>query len=232
LSYNTQMAKKEKIFTVGWDCDGVLLNSHEPVLIRAKEELRRILGRDIQIEKSDLTSWNALHDLVLALTGNPDITNDINQYWFTPSILRLSPVNQAAIEVFRRCRELPNVRQRIITTRTPVCRQCTQDSLEPFLPGFNWQKNFHIRTESCQLSGDEFKIKQLRLHRIQLMNEDNSATVSSIQAELPNCRIIYFSQPWNSQDKDPSRFLLRVDPYNPDNIFERILEARENFLSK
>lgn len=226
------MAKKEKIFTVGWDCDGVFLESHEPVLSNANLELTRILGKKIQIEKSDLTSWSALYDQTLALTSNPEITNTINQYWFTPDILRLSPVNQAAIEVFRRCGELSNVRQRIITTRTPACRQCTQDSLEPFLPNFNWQQHFHIRGRSSQLSGDDFKIQQLKQFGVGLMNEDNLVTVSLIQTELPACRINYFSQPWNSQDNDPFRNLLRVDPYNPDKIFERILEARENFLSK
>lgn len=232
MSYNTQMAEREKKFTVAWDCDGVLLDSQEPVLFCAKKELSRILGRDIEIEKSDLTSWNALHDRVLNLTGDPKIADEINNYWFTPDILRRSPPNLAAIEVFRRCQEIPDVVQRIITTRTPVCRQCTQDSLESVLPNFDWRNHFHIRSNSCRLGGDEFKIQQLKLHRVRFMNEDNPSTVLLIQSRLPNCRINYFNQPWNSFDNDQSRNLFRVDHHNPDMIFDRILGAREIFLMK
>ena len=223
------MLKTERIFKIAWDCDGVFVDSHQPVLSRANEELSRITGQDIKITKSDLTSWNALYDIVLNLTNSEETAKNINQYWFTPEILRYSPPNMVAVEVFRKCQELPYVSQSIITSRTYESRQGTRESLEPFLPNFNWQNNFRIRKSQCRLSGDEFKIQQLNHQKINFMNEDNQLTVASIQANLPECRLNYFSQPWNSQDTDSSRQILRVNPNDSNTIYERILEARELF---
>lgn len=223
------MPKSEKKFNIAWDCDGVLLESHQPVLSQANETLSHITKQDVKIHKSDLTSWNALYDVVLKLTNSEESAKDINQYWFTPEILRRSPPNMAAVEVFRKCQELSDVSQKIITSRTHESRQSTRDSLEAFLPYFNWSKDFHIRTSRCRLSGDNFKAQQLKLHQINFMNEDNQVTIAFIQAKLPECRLNYFSQPWNSQDVDPSRKILRVNPYDPKNIYNRILEAREVF---
>ena len=62
------------------------------------------------------------------------------------------------------------------------------------------------------------------------MSEDHDLTVSRILEEVPFCRVNYFNQPSNASDLDPQRAKLRVDPNDTETIYERILDARENFL--
>ncbi|MFA6007761.1 MAG: hypothetical protein WC784_03930 [Candidatus Shapirobacteria bacterium] len=225
------MSKSEKIFNIAWDCDGVFLESHEPVLKIANEKLSNYLKREITLTKSNLTVWTALYEHALNLTGNESFALEIRQLWFDPEVLRLSPPNFAAVEVFNRCQNLPNTKQHLITTRIFECRQSTQDSLEAHLLDFDWQHDLHLRSKFSKLSGDEFKVQQLKKHRINLMNEDNTDTVSKITIELPQCHIIYFNQPWNSSDRDLQRSQIRVDFDNTEAIFQRILEARDKFLN-
>lgn len=224
------MLKSEKIFKIAWDCDGVLAESHEPVLERANQKLTKLLGKNINIIKSDLIAWNALYDKVFALTNDEKLASEIRQFWHTPEILRLSPPNPAAIDVFKRCHELPQTTQCVITTRISKNRQITHEWLEQYLPIIDWAENLHIRQESNPLDGDEFKISQLG--EINCMIEDNPTTISLINANLPQCRITYINQPWNADDLDSFRANFRVDFNNPEAIYQSILIARDNFLSK
>jgi len=225
------MPKSEKIFRIAWDGDGVLIDSHQPVLNAANIRLSHILNREIQLTKSDLNSWDALYRLALNLIGDEKIASEIIQYWYTPEVLQLSPPNLATIEVFNRCQKLSNTTQCIITTRPPECRQATQDSLGLHLHNFNWLRDLHIRPKSSNLKGEDFKIHDLRRNDITLMSEDNTDTISRIQTELPQCHLNYFSQPWNSTDQDLSRSKLRVAFDDTEAIYQRILEIRDNYLS-
>lgn len=58
------MPKVEKIFGIAWDNDGVLSESHKPVLEAVNLELSVLLSRPVNLVKSDLTDWDALTRLV------------------------------------------------------------------------------------------------------------------------------------------------------------------------
>lgn len=222
------MAKREKIFTVAWDCDGVLADSYIPVLAAANKKISQFLNTEINILKTDLTSQDELSDKVLALTGDENFAAEIKQLWHTPEILRISPPNPATIEVFNRCQKLSDTTQCVITTRRFQNGQITKEWLEQYLPNHDWQNNLYIRKESDLIDGEEFKI--LHLRQINCMVEDNSTTIINIHHQLPDCHTIYINQPWNSPDQDLHRSQSRIDFDNPDAIYKRITEIREKFI--
>ena len=227
------ISKNEKIFKIAHDGDGVLFPSHIPVLNEANKRLSDYLNLEINFSPKDLNRYDALYYLTLGLTNNHELAEEINSLWFTPNVLARSPFNEAMVEVFKRCQKLSHTSQCIITTRPPECRRSTQDQLEQQFPDVNWQRNLHIRSEkNKQIHGEDYKIGQLKLRRINIINEDHSLTVSRILKEVPLCRINYFNQPSNADDLDLKHAQLRVDPSDTETIYNRTLEARENFLSK
>lgn len=223
MRYNSPMLGKDRIFRVAWDCDGVLAESHQPVLNEANSQLSLILGRKIELTKSDLTSWCALYQCALRLTQNEQFALKINDIWFDPDILRLSRPNHAALKVFNRLYQL-GIEQYVITTRAPYCRKSTFDFLSENLPNIDWFRKLFIRDSDSSDSGDEFKANCLSQLDVSCMVEDNSDTVTHLMAQLPNCRLIYLNQPWNSSDHDPNRDKLRVNPNDTEAIYRRILE--------
>lgn len=220
----------KKIFQIAWDCDGVLAESHEPVLKIVNQRLSQILNKKINLIKSDLDNIDTLFEKALALTGDEKIAADIRECWHTPEILRLSPPNPATLEVFKRCQKLPNTAQRVVTTRHSQNGKVTREWLEQYLPDVDWQQNLYIRQGSDLLNGEEYKIIQLA--HINCMLEDNPITVTNIHQRLPQCHVIYLNQPWNSRDLDSYRSQFRVNFDDTESVFQHILKLREKFFSE
>jgi hypothetical protein len=223
------MSKNKKIFQIAWDCDGVLAESHGPVLKEANKKLSQFLNKEINLIKSDLKGNDALSEKALILTGDEKFAGEIKQLWHTPEILRVSPPNPTAVEVFKRCQKLSNTTQCVITTRRFPNGQITKEWLEQYLPDVDWQKNLYIRQESDSINGEEFKI--FHLERINCMIEDNPITVTNIHHQRPSCQVIYLNQPWNAEDQDSYRSQFRLDANDTEAIFKRILEIRDKFFS-
>lgn len=217
-----------KIFRIAWDCDGVLAESHIPLLEAANKKISQYLNREVKILKSDLIEHNELTRKTLALTGDQDFANEVTKFWHTPSILRISPPNPATIEVFNRCQKLSDTTQCVITTRQFQNEDVTREWLEQYLPTHDWKQNLYIRKESDSMNGEEFKI--LRLENINCMIEDNPITITNINRDRPHCQTIYINQPWNQLDSDEYRSQFRVDFDDVEAIYERILKIREKFL--
>ncbi|MFA5025978.1 MAG: hypothetical protein WC503_05725 [Candidatus Shapirobacteria bacterium] len=223
------MFSNKKIFQIAWDCDGVLAESHGPVLKAANKKLSQILGKKIELTKSNLNTFDALSEKTYELTKSEKISTEIKEFWHTPEILRISPPNPATIEVFKRCQSLPNTSQCVITTRRFQNRQITREWLEQYLPSINWQQNLFIRQESDSMNGEEFKI--IHLKKINCMIEDNTVTVTNINRDRPKCNVIYINQPWNKLDQDKYRSQFRLDFDDSEGIFKKILAIREKYFS-
>lgn len=217
------MLGKDRLFRVAWDCDGVLAESHRPVLNEANVQLSHILGRNIELTKSDLTSWRALRQHVLDLTKSEQIASEIDNIWFDPDILRLSRPNYAALEVFNRLHQ-SGIEQFVVTTRLPNCRQSTLDFLNEYLPNLDWSQNLFIRDLDNPDSGNEFKRKCLQKLNITHMFEDSPDTITYLMANLPECRFTYFTQPWNSSDQHPDRDKLRVNFNDTEAIYRHLFQ--------
>lgn len=224
------MPKKNKIFKIAWDCDGVLADSHVPALKAANQKLSKFLNQEINLIKADLTNTNTFYEKALSLTKDEKFADEVRQIWHTPEILKISPPNPATIEVFNRCQKLPNTTQCVITTRRFQNGQITKEWLEQYLPNIDWQKNLYIRQESDSISGEEFKI--FHLESINCMIEDNPITIGNIHSQRPQCQVIYLNQPWNSGDQDSFRSQFRLDAYDPDSIFQQILNIRKKFFEE
>lgn len=208
------------------------MESSQPVLAEANIRLSQLSGKKINLTKAGLNVYDALYRQALALLNDETSAAKINSLWFTPEILRLSQPNYAAIEVFKRCQKLPHTSQCVITTRPPVCRQSTQESLEQYLPNVDWQKNLYIRQpDELSISGDDFKISCLKRLKINHIVEDSAATIAKIHSQLPNCQVTYLIQPWNVDDQSTHPSHSKVTFDDADEIYQHILESREKFLS-
>ena len=220
------MQEKNNIFVIGWDGDGVVIESDIPV----RNAVNQILKLNIQ--KSNLTSWTALTEIVQRETGDKNKADEMTAYWFDPDTLRKSPPNDEILEVITKCKVLSDTEQRFITTRVARCADITRDWLKEYVTGIDWNTNLHIRQINDLRSGDDFKVGTLLAYNVGFMSEDNSTTVSRILAGVPKCRVGYINQPWNQEDKDQNHALLRVSPNNSQELYKRIIKARDEFFKQ
>lgn len=225
------MVEKGEILKIAWDGDGVAINSYQPVLAVVNQELSQYLKRNIQLTKANLTGWDAISKIVINLTGDQQLATRLEANWFNPEVLRNSPPNSAVIKVINRCQEeLPYVDQFLITTRNHQCAGVTREWLDEQIPLIDWSNRLYIRQPGDTRTGDQFKVDSLIELKIDHMSEDNTGTVINIVAKVPQCRLSYFTQPWNESDNDPIRSALRVPHDDPDILFQRIIATRTQFL--
>ena len=215
---------EKKIFVIGWDGDGVVIESDGPVRDIAKIRL------GLNIQKKDLTNWNALTEIALKKTGDQKLADELTNNWFEPKVLRLAPPNRQVLEVIEKCKQLPDTVQKVITTRPAKCARVTRGWLEEYINGIDWSKHLHIRKKGDSRSGDEFKLAMIRKYDVRFMSEDKTEMMELILRYAPECEAAYFSQPWNSEDKSEGLNIFRIEPTNGAELYRRILLARDKFF--
>jgi|GEM_PF-3999732 len=215
---------EKKIFVIGWDGDGVVIESDESV----RNVVNKRLG--INIQKSDLTNWNALTEIVLQKTGDQKLADELTNNWFEPEVLKLASPNRQVLEVIEKCKQLPDTVQKVITTRKAKCADVTRSWLKKHIKGIDWDLHLHIRRPNGVIEDDEFKILMLKKYKVSFMSEDKTSTVERIIAEVPTCRVAYFNQPWNSEDTSEQLKNIRIEPTDGIILYRRIVAAREEFL--
>jgi hypothetical protein len=222
-----------KIFKIGWDLDGVTVDSWKPVMQAANSKLSLLLGKPINITKQEITSWDAISRIVIGLTSDPILAKQLEANWFDPQILRQAEPNLAMLDVIQRCQELPDTEQFAITTRPPACAPVTIEWLDYYIPGIDWSTRLHIRQEGSSLGSEAFKIGDIMETGINFMSEDHTPTVIRMMTDInhPLFDFNYVTQPWNESDTDNNRGRHRVPCEIPDIAMCRILTAREQFFA-
>jgi len=187
------MNKSEEI--IGWDADGVLVNSQNPII----EETNRRLGTNFTFEQ--WLTYTYLFDQAIALTG--DSPNNVASWMFSIPIMLASTPYPEALAVSRQLDEL-GFRQIVITSRPTDQTDVTIEWFKTYYPWIN-SGDINVRKSGFKMSGEEFKVKKIQELTPVAFSDDSDELITLLLAQISgmptHLTLSLVDRPWNRHAK-------------------------------
>ncbi len=191
---------------VGYDNDGVVSNSVEPVIRHANillaGELFQKGKTPFAYTSSDIKCWDYLFKDILERTEDEILAKRANSLWFNAEVLgQAKPMPNSALAI--RVLGLLRINQQIITSRKPLLRPSTMKWFSGNIPYFARNDRVIMKEAGDERGSGRFKLETLWDRGISFFVDDDPLVHDLMNTSaVPKIRHYMFTQPWNKDRRD------------------------------